>query len=94
MYASHVDAHLSKHFNCLVEDAGLHVFRHWQEMSSTVEDTQQSESVVLSEGKRRIDKVRSHDTTFSDFFEKRKQHHINQMNKKQFNDKLNEGIVD
>lgn len=45
-----VDTHLSKHFYCLVEKTGLHLFRHWQQMSSTVEDTQQSESVSLQRG--------------------------------------------
>lgn len=47
-----VKAHLSKHFNGLVKKTGLQFFRHWQEMSSTVEDAQQSEPVTLSKGRR------------------------------------------
>lgn len=47
-----VKAHLSKHFNGLVKKTGLQFYRHWQEMSSTVEDAQQSEPVTLSKGRR------------------------------------------
>lgn len=43
-------AHLSKHLYCLVEKVGLHFFGHWQEVSSTVEDAQQGQSVSLPEG--------------------------------------------
>lgn len=51
-YMLFVKAHLSKHFNGLVKKTGLQFFRHWQEMSSTVEDAQQSEPVTLSKGRR------------------------------------------
>lgn len=64
LYVQHapcVHTHLSEDFYCLVEKTRLHVFRHRQEMSSTVEDAQQSESVALST--RRDDNVTLYDTS-------------------------------
>lgn len=50
VFVCYVYAHLSKHLYCLDEKTSFNFFGHWQEMSSTVKDAQQSQSVALSEG--------------------------------------------
>lgn len=67
-FAPQVGAHLRKHFDRLVEEAGQHVFGHRQEISSALEDTQQSQSVALSVGESGL--IISDDM-------KQQKHHIN-----------------